>query len=142
MSGATEALQLALAAEHATIWGYGIVGALVPPAEQPLARAADVAHRARRDRLTMALAARTPSPTPAAPSYELPFAVTDAASAHRLAVHLEERLAAVWRAALGSVTDLPDRQLAMSALVDAATRAVQWRQRVPGAAVTVAFPGV
>ncbi|MEO6712625.1 MAG: ferritin-like domain-containing protein [Mycobacteriales bacterium] len=141
MSTPTEALQLALAAEHATIWGYGVVGAQLSGREQPLARAADKAHRTRRDLLISALGSRVPSPPPTASSYELPFPVQDAASARRLAVHLEERLAAVWRAALAAVTDLPDRQLAVSALIDAATRGVQWRLAVPGATATVAFPG-
>lgn len=141
MSTPTEALQLALAAEHATIWGYGVVGAQLPAREQPAARAADIAHRARRDALTAALAGRVPTPVAAAATYQLPFPVTDATSARRLAVHLEERLAAVWRAALAAVTDLPDRQLALAALTDAAVRAVGWRLSVPGAPATVPFPG-
>lgn len=141
MTTPIEALVKALAAEHATIWGYGIVGAHLPAAEQALAKVADRAHRARRDALTLALVARLPSPAPAAASYELPFPVTDAASARRLAVHLEERVAAIWRAALSSVTDLPDRQLAVSALTEAATRGVQWRLKVPGRPATVPFPG-
>lgn len=141
MSAPTEALQLALAAEHATIWGYGVVGGQLPTREQPAAAAADKAHRARRDALTATLAGRAVPPMPAAPSYDLPFPVADAASARRLAVHLEERLAAVWRATLAAVTDLPDRQLALAALIDAAVRGVGWRRTVPGAPLTVPFPG-
>lgn len=141
MTTPIEALAKALAAEHATIWGYGIVGAHLPVAEQAVAHVADRAHRARRDSLTLALANRLPSPPPVAASYELPFPVTDAPSARRLAVHLEERVAAVWRAALSSVTDLPDRQLAVSALTEAAIRGVQWRLTVPGRPATVPFPG-
>lgn len=141
MTTPIEALQLGLAAEHATIWGYGLVGGLLPAREQPAAEAADKAHRARRDALLTLIAARVPSPQPAAPSYEPPFPVTDAASARRLAVHLEERLATVWRAALGTVTDLPDRQLALAALTDAAVRGVQWRLTVPGTPATAPFPG-
>lgn len=141
MSRATDALEKALAAEHAAIWGYGIVGAQLETQEQPLASAADQAHRAHRDRVITALVARVPTPPPPAPSYELPFPVKDAAGARRLAVHLEERLAATWRSTLGAVTDIPDRQLAVAALIHAATRGVQWRLRVPGEPATVPFPG-
>jgi len=141
MSAATEALQLALAAEHATIWGYGVVGALLPAREQRVAVGADTAHRVRRDALALALAARVPTPEPAAPSYDLPFPVIDAAGARRLGLHLEVGLAAVWRAALAAVTDLPDRKLALAALTDAAIRAVRWRTTVPGEPTTVPFPG-
>ncbi len=141
MTTPTEALQLALAAEHATIWGYGVVGGQLPPREQPAAAAADRAHRARRDALTAVLAGRLATPQPAAPSYQLPFPVIDPAGARRLAVHLEERVAGVWRATIAAVTDLPDRQLALAALTDAAVRAVGWRRTVPGAPATVPFPG-
>jgi len=141
VSTPTEALQLALAAEHATIWGYGVVGGQLPAREQPVAKTADQAHRARRDALAAALVARVPTLQAGAPSYELPFPVADAPSARRLAVHLEERLAAIWRAALTAVTDLPDRQLVLTALTDAAIRAVGWRLSVPGESATVPFPG-
>ncbi len=141
MSTPVEVLQRALAAEHAAIWGYGVVGGLLPAGEQPLATAADTAHRARRDALTVALAARVPTPPPGAPSYELPFPVADAAAARRLAVHLEARVGAVWHAALGTVTELPDRTLALAALTDAAVRGLGWRLKVPGEPPTVPFPG-
>src|SRR3954462_3032976 len=47
----TTALRDALAAEHAAVWGYGVVGAaLAPNARQPAADS-EAAHRDVRDRL-------------------------------------------------------------------------------------------
>ena len=45
------AVQAALAAEHAAVYGYGVVGARVSAAREAEARAAYDAHRARRDAL-------------------------------------------------------------------------------------------
>lgn len=141
MSPAIEALQRALAAEHAAVWGYGVVGGHLLPAQQRAAADAERAHRAWRDALSLGLRDRGATPVAAAASYELPFAVTDAATARRLAVHLEEGTAAVWHAALSAVSTPADRRLALAALTAAATRAVQWRLTVPGMAPTVPFPG-
>jgi hypothetical protein len=53
MSGGTgaelTALQAVLAAEHAAVYGYGVVGGHVGENRNPEARAAYDTHRARRD---------------------------------------------------------------------------------------------
>lgn len=141
MSTVIEALQRALAAEHAAVWGYGVVGAHLLPAQQRLALDADRAHRAWRDALSLLLKGRGAPPVAAAASYELPFAVADPPTARRLAVHLEEGTAAVWHGVLSAVSTPADRRLGLAALTGAATRAVQWRLTVPGAPRTVPFPG-
>ncbi|MGV9632289.1 DUF4439 domain-containing protein, partial [Streptomyces sp. NPDC003487] len=46
-----EALQAALAAEHAAVYGYGVVGGRIGETRRAEARAAYAAHRARRDAL-------------------------------------------------------------------------------------------
>ncbi len=140
-SSEVAALQRVLAAEHAAIWGYGVVGGQLPSSAQDAARQADRTHRLRRDTVNALLHSRGAVPAAAAPAYELPFPVTDPAAARRLAVHLEQGTAAGWHAALGYLTTPELRRLGVAALTDAATRGVQWRLTVPGEPSTVPFPG-
>src|SRR5690606_32909849 len=119
-------LAVGLAAEHAVIFAYGPIGARLQREHVELARDADTAHRRRRDALLLRLAEQgVPAPA-AAPSYTLPFAVTDAADALRLAVHVEERTAGVWRSLLAR-TEADERRLVLDALTDCAVRATAWR---------------
>jgi hypothetical protein len=140
VSTADEALSTALVAEHAAIFGYGLVGARLDPATVSLAQQAEQAHRARRDTLVLRLSGRGASPPAAEPAYSLPQQVTDQASALRLAIMIEERTAAAWRAALlDTVTD--DRRIAVDALTDCAVRATRLRRAAGVAPATVPFPG-
>ncbi|HEY0357304.1 MAG TPA: ferritin-like domain-containing protein [Mycobacteriales bacterium] len=134
-------LGTALAAEHAAVYAYGVLGARLTGAARRDAVAAEAAHRARRDGLLRRLAGGGEPPAPAAPAYTLPFPVTDAASALRLAVLVEERTAAAWRAAVPG-TGRADRTTAVTALTDCAVRAARWRRRAdPATPATVPFPG-
>lgn len=129
----------ALRAEHAAVFGYGAVGAHLTGALLQAAQKAENKHRTRRDALLKRLADASPAPPAAEPAYPLPFAVSDKESALKLALHLEERTAAVWRATLGS-TRGADRRLGVDALVDCAVRASRWRTAA-GQPATVALPG-
>jgi hypothetical protein len=135
VSGVIDAVQAALAAEQAAVYGYGVAGGHLTGARQAEARQGYDAHRARRDALARTVADLGAVPVAAAAGYRLPFPVTDAASAARLAVYVEERVAGahggVVRAAIGGV-----RRDAASAMRDAAVRAVRWRGG------SVAFPGL
>jgi hypothetical protein len=134
-------LQRALAAEHAAIYAYGALGAHLSRSARADAVAAETAHRARRDALLLRMADAGTPPTPAAPAYTMPFAVTDPATALRLAVGVEERTAAAWRAAVPE-TAAEDRETAIAALTDCAVRATRWRRLAePSAPATVPFPG-
>jgi hypothetical protein len=133
-------LATALSAEHAAIFGYGVAGARLSGAALDGARAAEAAHRARRDALLLLLAGTPTSAPPAAPAYRLPFPVTDGPAALRLAVHLEERTAVVWQRALAT-TDGNQRKLALDALTDCAVRATRWRQTAGTNPATVPLPG-
>ncbi|MFJ4437484.1 ferritin-like domain-containing protein [Streptomyces sp. NPDC088923] len=130
-----KAAQAALRAEHAAVYGYGVVGGRVAATRRDDARAAYDAHRARRDALERDVTDLGGTPEPAAAAYTLPFAVPDAAAALRLAGALEERVAAVYadlvRAASGQ-----RRADAAAALREAAVRAVRW------GGDGVAFPGL
>jgi hypothetical protein len=129
------ALQAALAAEHAAVYGYGIVGGRIGEGQRAEARTAYDAHRSRRDALVREVKDLGSRPVAAAAGYALPFPVPDAAAAVRLAAELENRVAGVYsdlvRAAGGG-----RRALAAEALREAAVRAVRWRGE------SVAFPGL
>src|SRR4029450_9793023 len=88
------AVQTALAAEHAAIYGYAVVGAHLSGDERAQATPAPPAHRRRRDELARLIAAEKQTPTPAAAAYRLPFAIESAQDARKLAARLEERPAA------------------------------------------------
>ncbi|MGV9269252.1 ferritin-like domain-containing protein [Kitasatospora sp. NPDC003701] len=133
---ALAALQGALGAEHAAVYGYGVVGARLPDDQQRTdARTALAAHQARRDAWQRLLGGAGATPSAAAAGYQLPFAVGDAAGAARLAAHLESRLTSVYADLVAAVTG-PQRATAADALRECALRARRW-----GAAST-AFPGL
>lgn len=137
---ALAALQDCLAAEHAAVYGYGVVGGVLStaarPAEEGYAVASYVAHRGRRDQLTDLIAGLGTTPEPADPVYATPFPVTDAAACRRLAQGIEHRVAAVYCFAVAkTVGDV--RGLLADGLTDAAVREVRWGgevQAFPGAA--------
>ncbi|MFD0347530.1 ferritin-like domain-containing protein [Kitasatospora aburaviensis] len=133
---AVTALQGALGAEHAAVYGYGVVGARLPDDQQRTdARTALASHQARRDSWQRLLGTAGATPSAAAAGYQLPFAVTDAAGATRLAAHLETRLTAVYADLVAAVSG-PQRTAAADALRECALRAHRW-----GAAPTP-FPGL
>ncbi len=140
MSLTQQRLQAALAAEHAAVYGYDMVGSHLTGAPQERARTAGQAHRDRRDALTLLLSRRHRTPQPAAPAYALPIDVSDASGALRLAVTLEERTAVVWGTGLPDLHGR-DRKLALDALTDCAVRATGWRQLAGDKPATVPFPG-
>lgn len=92
-SPALTATQAALAAEHAAVYGYGVLGARVPEKRRTEASAAYDGHRARRDALQRTVRDLGGAPVAADAAYALPFAVADTASALRLAAVLEDRIA-------------------------------------------------
>ncbi|MEU3747365.1 MULTISPECIES: ferritin-like domain-containing protein [Streptomyces] len=132
---ALDAAQAALAAEHAAVYGYGVVGGRIGTARKAEATTAFEAHRARREALRRTVRDLGGTPVAAAAAYELPFPVADTAGAVRLAAVLEDRVAGVYsdlvRAGRG-----PLRSEAAAALREAAVRAVRWRGR------DVTFPGL
>ncbi|MBX7550508.1 ferritin-like domain-containing protein [Streptomyces sp. NPDC004232] len=129
------ALQAALAAEHAAVYGYGVVGGRIAEARRAEALAAWNAHRAGRDALAREVRDLGGLPVAADAAYALPFPVPDAAAALRLAAQLEQRLAGAYadlvRAATGT-----RRGAAAGALREAAVRAASWSGQ------SVAFPGL
>ena len=130
----------ALAAEEAAIYAYGLLGVRLSGDAVGEARAAEAAHRDRRDVLVSRLDQLKASAAPAPAGYELPFPVTGRDSALRLAAQVEDGVAAAWRAVL-PVTRDGDRSTVLSALVDSAVRAIRWRRLAGITPLTTAFPG-
>jgi hypothetical protein len=132
---ALPALQAALAAEHAAVYGYGIAGAMLTGGDQAAALADWRSHQEARDTLEAMIVKLGATPVAASAAYELPFAVQGAGSARRLAAALED---GVTQAYLGvvAVTDTTLRTFGALAMQPPANRAVAWRGS------TVAFPGM
>jgi hypothetical protein len=135
MSTVIDAARAALAAEHAAVYGYGVVGGRVAIGRRAEALQCLQAHQARRDALRRTVADLGGAPVNAAAAYELPFAVRDPEAAERFAVFLEERVAGAYgdvvRLAIGGI-----RRDAAAAMRDAAVRAVRWR------GASTPFPGL
>jgi hypothetical protein len=138
----TTALAAALAAEHAAVWGYGVVGAQLEATDPAPAVDAEAAHRDLRDRLTALLSERNADPVPAKGAYALPFPVLSAVDAAALAVVLEKGVASAWVRLLDQAATRDVRQLAVDALGGAEVRAVGWRGAAGQTPVNVAFPGL
>ena len=129
------ALQAALAAEHAAVYGYGIVGGRIGAGQRTEALTAYDAHRARRDALVREVKDLGGRPVAASAGYALPFQVPDSAAAVRLAAELEDRLTGVY-ADLVRVSEGSRRREAAALMSEAAVRSVRWRGS------SVAFPGL
>jgi hypothetical protein len=135
VSAAVSALQAALAAENAAIFGYGVAGAHLTGSSQAAAGQDWTGHNQARDTLTAMIASLGAGPAAAQASYRLPFRVHDAATARSLAAYLED---GVTRAYLGLVatSDQRLRHFGAMAMQSAAQRAASWRGS------TQAFPGL
>jgi hypothetical protein len=134
--GTVRALQSALAAEHAAVYGYGVVGAYLTGGQQATATTDWLAHQVARDRLeAMLRSAGSSQPTAAAVAYQLPMPVRSARAAVALAVLLEDRITTAYLGLVAlsntAIRDYGAQQVQASAL-----RAAAWRGS------TVAFPGL
>jgi hypothetical protein len=131
------ALQAALAAEHAVVYGYGVAGARLRGDAQASVRMLWDAHRAKRDRLADLVTARRGAPVAAAAAYRLPVQVTSPRTAGQLMAALEDRLAAAYLGMVG-VDDPRLRTLGAQSMQEAIMRACRWRDSLPRSA----FPGL
>jgi hypothetical protein len=120
-----EALQATLAAEHAAVAVYAVLGGRVSATSAPeaaaLLRAGYDTHRARRDLLRGDLAEQGLEPVPAAPAYDVPARTRDASRLLEVAARTEERCAEVYAQQVAG-TSGEQRQWAVDALRDAAVR--------------------
>ena len=129
------ALQAALAAEHAAVYGYGIAGALLTGGDRAAALAGWRSHEQARDTLEAMIVKLGAAPAAASAAYTLPFPVHDARSARRLAAALEDGVTQAYLGLVG-VSDRTLRTFGALAMQPPASRAAAWR------GATVAFPGM
>ncbi|HEY0773038.1 MAG TPA: ferritin-like domain-containing protein [Nocardioidaceae bacterium] len=120
-----EALQRALAGEHAAVYLYGVVGGRVSVSTHAelwqRVRDAYNLHRGRRDQLVSMVRTAGAEPVAAEVSYELPNPAMTPAQLERVALEVEQRCAAVYADTVGNTAGA-NRQWALDALEDAAVR--------------------
>lgn len=131
----------ALAIEHSTIYGYGIVSAMTPPSVNDMVVEALSQHRQRRDDVIAMLTARKVNAPVAAPGYQLPLLVASPADAVRLAVRMENDGATAWRAVVEHAETADDRAFASTALTQSAVMGARWNRVLGAWPITTSFPG-
>ncbi|MET7334073.1 ferritin-like domain-containing protein [Nonomuraea sp. NPDC005650] len=131
-----EKLRKALAAEHAVLFAYGLLGARTSGSLRARMSAAFDAHRARRDQLRTFITARGGRPAEPDASYALPFFPSGPVLAAKLAVHLETGVTAAYLE-LAAAQDVSLRRYAALAMQEATTRSYAFRPAQPPA-----FPGM
>ena len=135
MTQAVAALQAALAAEHAAIYGYGVAGAHLGGNAQAGATRDWKAHLIARDTLITMITDLGATPVTAEVAYALPFGVDGAAAAAKLAAVLEDRVAGAYLGVV-ALDDAKLRMFGATAMQAPAQRAAAWRGS------TVAVPGM
>jgi hypothetical protein len=125
-----DALQTTLAAEHAAVYVYGLIGSRTSEAAEPelytALRSAYEAHLGRRDSLISRVAALGGSPSPAAAAYTAPAGLDSPEGRYQAALALEKGCAATYAALVGA-TSGATRAEAIGLLNDAAVRELSFR---------------
>ena len=130
-----EALQAALAGEHAAMYGVGVAGGKLSGALYRDATDTFESHRDNRDHLSALLVAAGQTPVAAEPAYDLPRPVTSTATATALILVIERRIAAVYGDLVEAAEQPAVRAFAIESLLGAATSQLSW------GGAPVAFPG-
>jgi hypothetical protein len=131
----------AIATEHATIYGYGLVSSHATPEVNDLVSSSMAEHRERREAAIAMLESRSVDPPLPAAGYQLPMQVDNPTDAANLAVRMEEDGAVAWRAVLEQAINEQDRTFAVTALTQCAVAAARWSRVLGVSPITVAFPG-
>lgn len=138
---AQDALQGALAAEHAALWCYSLILAFLPPDQLAVARADADAHRFARGSIERTLTSLGVRPVSAQPAYSTPQPVVDGPSAAALAVVAETDALAAWRSVVERTDDRNLRQAALDSLTKGTLRCARWRVVVRSPPAIPQFPG-
>jgi hypothetical protein len=128
----TDALQRTLAAEHAAVYVFGVLGAQTSEFEQRELfgnlLTAYRQHRAARDALVVRITKKGARPVAAAASYELPNGVSTPAHVLQAALTTERRTTQTY-GTLVSQTVGGDRSWAIEGLDESAVRQLSFRGR-------------
>lgn len=124
------ALQTTLAAEHAAVYAFGVLGGRTSRSTAPqlfaTISAAYAAHRARRDQLVGELTDRGADPVAAEPAYDVPRPLDTPAQVERTGLDLERSCASTYAYLVASSAgDL--RRWAIAALTETAVRELALR---------------
>lgn len=130
-----EALQAAIAGEHAALYGVGVAGGKLSGARFGAATTLYERHRSRRDQLAEMLIEGGQTPAAAEPAYDLPQAVTNAATATALVLGIERRLTAVYGDLVEAAEQDRTRVFAVQALIASSREQLNWGGKPS------AFPG-
>lgn len=129
-----DALQAAVAGEHAAVWASGrAAGELSGGRRRQALEELDV-HRRERDELSQQVSALGSQPVDAAAAYIEPFPVDNPRAARRLMADVNEALAATY-ADVAAASPPAARRAPVARSVAAAVRAIEW------GAEPKAFPG-
>lgn len=135
-----EALQAALAGEHAAVHVLGVLGGQSSQSRQPVLFAAlnasYNAHRRNRDRLTAYVAAAGGTPVAAEVTYALPARMTTTSEIDDAALRVERRITETY-GQLVENTIRAERRWALVALEESAVRQLEFRgtpEMFPGSA--------
>lgn len=135
----TQALQKALAAEHAAVFLYGVLGARTSGSRQPTLfaqlSAAFEQHRDKRDELTVLISAKGTDPVASLVDYRVPGSVATAAGVTGAARTIEQRVTRTYGELVAN-TSGTDRRWAITALEGSAVREASF------GAATGNFPGL
>jgi len=130
MSTTLEALQTTLAAEHAAVWLFSMLGAQTSESAEPELYAALTAsytiHRSRRDQLARSIRDLGVEPMASSLGYEMPNAAGTPEQVTAAALLVETRCAATYADLVGS-TYGDQRSWAIDALADSAVRELGYR---------------
>jgi len=129
-----QALQAAVAGEHAAVWASGRAAGELGGTRRAQAQQELDAHRRARDELRSRVVALGAEPVDAALAYVEPFPVDDPAGGRRLMAHVNAALAATY-ADVAAASEPAARREAAAWSSEAAVRAVGW------GAEAQAFPG-
>lgn len=134
-----DALQTALAAEHAALYVYGALGAQTSRSAAPglfgSVSSAYAEHRGRRDLLTREIGALGADPVASAATYELPAGLGTVAGVTRAALDLERSCATTYAWVVANTVG-PRRRWAVEVLTHTAVRELAFRgtpEMLPGA---------
>lgn len=138
---AVDPLQVALAAEHAAVWVYGLVSAFLPADFGDAEKSGAAEHAVRRDLLQTMLSASGATPVAPEPAYVPKKPVTDAKSAALVVATAEADCASAWLAVVNHTDDANLRTTALHALVAASRRGTPWRSEAGEKPTAIAMPG-